>query len=221
MTRRKPNVLEGKLKPKQTPQEANASLLVAGLGPNAAAAWEWSTYPFGEVEKTVDLTSTLNSIVEAAERVNVGDLSDVEALLTAQTVTLNVIFVNLAHMANQTQQMGHLESYLRLALKAQSQCRTTCEALAELKRPPVFTKQANIASQQVVNNGTMIAGSRARDSQTAQNEVMEAHGERLDGRTAAAAGSRNPAVATMGAFDRAANSGRQGPVVTKRLPRRS
>ncbi len=188
MAKRTPNVLEGKLQPKQTPQEANASLLVAGLAPNAAVAREWSGYPFGKVEKTVDLTSTLNCIVDAAERVNAGDLGDVEALLTAQTVTLNAVFVNLAYKASKTRLMDHFESYLKLALKAQSQCRTTCEALAELKTPPIFTKQANIAAQQVVNNGMMVAGSRVRESQTAQNEVMEAYGERVDGGTATAAG---------------------------------
>ncbi len=109
--KRKPDVLEGKLKPNQTPQEANASLLVAGLAPNAAVAREWSGYPFGQVEKTVDLTFTLNDIVDAAERVNAGDLGDVEALLTAQTVTLNAVFATLAYKANVTRQMDHFERF--------------------------------------------------------------------------------------------------------------
>ena len=47
------------------------------------------------------------------------------------------------------------ETYLRLALKAQAQCRATVEALAEIKnpRPVAFVKQANIAQgPQQVNN---------------------------------------------------------------------
>lgn len=219
--KRKADVLEGKLKPKQTAPEANAALLVAGLGSNAAAAWSWSEFPFGEVKNTVDLTSTLNGIVEASERVNRGDLGDMEALLTAQTVTLNAIFVNLAYKANKMQRIDHFESFLKLALKAQSQCRTTCEALAELKRPPVFTKQANIASRQVVNNGTMVAGSRARETLSEQNELLEVNGERLDCGAPEKAGPGHPTVAAVGGIDRTTNGGREGPVVTKRRPRRS
>jgi transposase InsO family protein len=50
---------------------------------------------------------------------------------------------------------------MRLALKAQSQCRATVEALAEMKNPkPVaYVQQANIANgpQQVNNNGVPFA----------------------------------------------------------------
>ena len=36
------------------------------------------------------------------------------------------------------------ETYMRLALKAQSQCRATLETLANIKNPPtVFARQAN------------------------------------------------------------------------------
>jgi hypothetical protein len=51
------------------------------------------------------------------------------------------------------------ERYLRLALKAQNQCRATLETLAAIKNPPVvFTKQANINhgnGNQQINNGTL------------------------------------------------------------------
>jgi len=48
------------------------------------------------------------------------------------------------------------ETYMRLALKAQSQCARTIEVLAAMKNPPVvFAKQANIShGHQQVNNGT-------------------------------------------------------------------
>ena len=49
---------------------------------------------------------------------------------------------------------------MRMALKAQSQCRATLETLATIKNPPaVFARQANIAQgPQQVNNGMMPAG---------------------------------------------------------------
>jgi hypothetical protein len=201
---RKANEVVGKLKPGQTPQEANAALLVAGLGSNAAAAWEWSTYPFGDVEKKVDLTATLNEIVDAAERVNRGDLGDLEALLSAQTVALNTLFVDLAHRANKAKYIDHFDRYLRLALKAQTQCRATCETLAVLKNPPVFARQANIAhGPQQVNNG--MQPSRAGNPEAGRNELLEAHDERLDLGEAGTAGAGDQAMATVGTRDWPAN----------------
>jgi len=44
--------------------------------------------------------------------------------------------------------MNHLDRYLKLALRAQSQGRSTWDALATIKRPPVmgYVRQANIAN---------------------------------------------------------------------------
>jgi hypothetical protein len=195
-------------------------MLVAGLFPNAAVARDWSGYPFGDPGEKIDLTTTFESVVEAAERVNRGDLGAVEAMLTAQSITLNAMFVHLSRGAYLSSHMDKKEQYLRLALKAQSQCRTTAEALAELKNPPVFTRQANIASQQVVNNGTLITGSRAGNSSIAQNGLLEAHGERLDGGEAGQADEGHPALAAVGTLDRPSDRGGKGAVFAERVPRR-
>ncbi len=59
--------------------------------------------------------------------------------------------------------MGTAETLLRLALKAQSQCRTTLLTLAEIKnpRPIAFVNQANFAhGPQQVNNRTLAAANR-------------------------------------------------------------
>jgi hypothetical protein len=77
--------------------------------------------------------------------------------LTAQAVTLNAVFNEMARRAafNMGQHIDATEKYMRLALKAQGQCRATVETLAEIKFPrsATFIKQANIAQQQQVNNG--------------------------------------------------------------------
>jgi len=139
-------------------------MFVAGLFANASTARDWSRYPFGPPDQSIDLTAAFESVVEAAERVNRGDLSRVEAMLTAQAVTLNAMFVDLARRAHLSKTIDYEEHYLKLAFRAQAQCRTTAESLAEFKNPPVFTHQANIAGQQVVNNGTMVAASRTRSA---------------------------------------------------------
>lgn len=158
---RNPNELVGKRKPDQTPDDAMAQLAIAGLASNTAAMREWSAYRFGDVGTTLDLTTCLNAIVDAAERVKRCDLGDAEALLTAQAVTLNALFANLAHRSHESKYLDHFDRYMRLALKAQTQCRATVETLAAIKNPPtVFARQANIANgPQQVNNA--LAPSRA------------------------------------------------------------
>lgn len=70
-------------------------------------------------------------------------------MLAAQTIALNAVFSDIAWRAarNTMEYLPATETYLRLALKAQAQCRATIEALAEIKnpRPVAFVKQANIA----------------------------------------------------------------------------
>jgi hypothetical protein len=87
--------------------------------------------------------------------------------------------------------VDQFETYLRLALRAQTQCRATLETLAAIKNPqPVaFVRQANIAhGPQQVNNAGTAEGSRAGDTKNQQNKVLDyQHGERLDTATAGAA----------------------------------
>lgn len=76
-----------------------------------------------------------------------------------------------------------METYLKLALKAQTQCRTTLQTLAEIKNPqPVsFVKQANIShGPQQINNGV---SPRAEKFKKQPNELLtEIPNETLDGR---------------------------------------
>ena len=81
--------------------------------------------------------------------------------LKAQAHALQAIFMNLARRATTQEYMKHCETYLRMAMKAQNQCRMTLETLATIKNPPVVVaRQANInnGGQQQVNNGTAPAG---------------------------------------------------------------
>jgi hypothetical protein len=100
--------------------------------------------------------------------------------------------------------VDRLEQYMRLALKAQSQCRATLETLAQMKNPPVFTPQANVAGQQVVNNGTICRRPRA-GNETTPNELLEAPGERMDGRETRRAGKGDQALAAVGPLNGSEN----------------
>ena len=125
-------------------------MVVSGLAINAVTAARFSTFFFGDV----DLTQCLAKLHAAVDRVHRGDLRETEALLTAQAVTLNTMFTYLTNLAAGTEHVDKLDRYLRLALKAQGQCRATLETLAEIKHPPtLLARQANIAhGPQQVNN---------------------------------------------------------------------
>ena len=182
-------------------------MVVSGLAINALTAARFSKLSFGDV----DLTECLAKLNAVVERVHRGDLRATEALLTAQAVTLNTMFTHLAHRAASAEYLDQLDRYMRLALKAQGQCRATLETLAAIKNPPVvFARQANITSgPQQVNNGPVLNGTPARAAiqETAPDKLLEGavDGERVDGRTESTTGRSDPAMATVGSRNRPAH----------------
>ena len=157
---------------------------------------------FGEVS----INTLVDDLVTQCEMANKGNLSRAEALLVTQAHTLDAVFNNLARRAQKVEYLSQFETNLRLALKAQNQCRATLETLAAIKNPqPVaFVKQANIAHgpQQVIN-GTAQGDTRAEKFETEQNEVLEHQNvERLDSRAPGAASGTDSAMETVGAIHR-------------------
>jgi hypothetical protein len=120
-------------------------------------------------------------------------------------LALNGLFANLAHRARTTEYTDKLDRYLRLALKAQGQCRATLETLAAIKNPPtVIARQANFAhGPQQVNNGAAFA--RPGIPTSTPKELLGVPDERLDSSQAATATTRHPALAAVGTLDRAAH----------------
>jgi len=109
--------------------------------------------------------------------VSKNDLRQCEAMLYCQAHALQAIFVDALLQVKEQGWFSNSEAYMRIGLKAQSQCRATLETLAQIKNPPVvFARQANIAQgPQQVNNGMMqVAEPRAgeRKSEKPQNELF-------------------------------------------------
>jgi hypothetical protein len=156
---------------------------------------------FGQLGIT-EAVEALNDNVNAVKN---GSLSGPEAMLVSQAHSLDAIFTELARRsaANMGEYIEASEKYMRLALKAQAQCRATIETLAALKNPPVvIARQANIsAGPQQVNNGTP---PRAEVSSDRPNELLEhAHEQRLDPSAAGTTGSRDPQLVPVEASNRA------------------
>lgn len=153
------------------------------------------------------LTESLDALVAQIKDVQGGSLACAEKTLVAQANTLDAIFNELARRAalNMGEYLNATETYLRLALKAQSQCRATLETLAAIKNPPiVYARQANVTTgPQQINNGTA-APSRAREIETEQTQLSGGDHELLpDARASGNASGIDLALETLGEVDRA------------------
>jgi hypothetical protein len=98
--------------------------------------------------------------------------------------------------------MQVMETYMKLALKAQAQCRTILQTLTDVKNPQrvAFVKQANISNwPQQVNNGVSL---RAENFNDQSNELLEVNdGERLDTRATGETSGVNQNMKTVAAIN--------------------
>lgn len=161
-----------------------------------------TTQAFSNVFGETDLQSLVRELGRQVGKVQENDLSRAESLLLTQAHTLDAIFNELARRAalNMGEYINAMDRYLRLALKAQSQCRATLETLATIKNPPViYAKQANIANgPQQVNNGTVPAHVGGETSIEPNKLLEHQHEQRLDIGTQGAAIGADTAMATVG-----------------------
>ncbi len=178
-----------------------------GVVGNARSLVGFGHGTFGELS----LTECAKALRGAADGFNDGDLSGAVTMLSAQAAALNAMFGELARRAamNMGEYLDASDRYMRLALKAQGQCRATLETLAAIKNPPVvFARQANInnGGQQQVNNGAAPA-SRAGEPQSAPSELLEQRHEQqwMDPGAQSTAGGADPHLAPVGAVNRPAH----------------
>lgn len=147
----------------------------------------------------IDVPGMLELLREQASVVSGGDLSQVEAMLMNQATALQTLFSRLAIASRSADMLPQQEMAMRLALKAQAQCRATLETLAAIKNPPlVYARQANVTTgPQQINNGAAVPSrARAREIENEQSKV-------LDAGTASAAIPSHSSLETLGEVDRA------------------
>lgn len=150
-----------------------------------------------------------NELQRKSKTIIGGDMTAIEDLLITQAYALNTIFSEslrtaaLVGIPHPDGMRKIKDSFGKMGLKAQAQCRATLETLANIKNPPhlAFVRQQNIAYQQQVNNKDthIVEGSlnvvdvcsnnkdpRAREkNKFSQNELLEHNNnvERLEPRT--------------------------------------
>jgi len=187
----------------------------AVLQPTVQAAFTIKEYgkPCGD---DLNVDGLIASLEEQTRASSGGDRKRADAMLTTQAHTLDAIFNTLARRAINAEYVDHFERSLKLALRAQSQCRATLGTLSALKNPPAvgYVHQANIAhGPQQVNNASAAPGDTpcagAGENPDLQNELLEkTDGDRLDTGTACAPGRIDPAMATVGEVNGAEDRGR-------------
>jgi hypothetical protein len=164
-----------------------------------------------------DINFLIDGLRDTFATVNDGDLSTMESMLIGQATALQTIFASLARRAQAQTQQRHLEAFLGLALKAQSQSRATIATLVELKYPRqvAFVKQTNVSHgpQQVNNRLDPGAGSRMEEIQSQRNKLLVGHndgGTTMDSGTTTAASGSHSTLQTLDALSRPNKRGRQG-----------
>ena len=159
-----------------------------------------------DLAEQIDVPGMLELFRDQASTVSGGDLSQVEAMLLNQATALQTLFAQLAITSRNADMLPQQEVAMRLALKAQAQCRATLETLAAIKNPPlVYAQQANLTTgPQQINNGEAVPSrSRAREIRNEQSKL-------LDTGKAGTTIPSHSSLETLGKVDRAKVGRRQG-----------
>jgi hypothetical protein len=181
---------------------------VATAAETAAARVIQAAENGGSLNNHLDVPALAATLRDQAAAVRGGSLAQAETILINQATALQSLFARLVERGMGSDSVPGFEANLRMALRAQAQCRATLETLAEIKNPPVvYARQANVTTgPQQVNNGVpAYPPPRARDSVPPPDKLLEGiDGQRLDSRATSAASGADPHLATVGTIHRAA-----------------
>ena len=196
-----PNAFEMGVSDGATADSTQSQMLAVLATKTSLAALAIKGYINSDDLMVKDLVTELK---KSGDEVVAGDLGGIERMLVRQAITLDAIFNQMAIKSSKQEYLKQMETFMRLAMKAQAQARATAEALALLKNPQPYIKQANIANgPQQVNNGV----SHAQEIKLLQNELLEdaSHGStQLDTRATAAPARSHTRLETVAAVHRAA-----------------
>jgi hypothetical protein len=177
--------------------DTSANLALAITSPELAAMELVGNVKIKRQVTEQDLPALLSTLGDLSRAIRSGDLSRVEAMLINQATALQSLFTRLTLRGLEQPHMANLEGFLRLALRAQNQCRTTLETLASVKcPPPIIANQANVAigCPQQVNNHLHPA-----PPEIPQNQLLEKDNEsRMDAGAQTTSGQLNSALEAVG-----------------------
>lgn len=185
------------------PEVTHRNYAQAIIAPEVSAFRILSACEQPGLKEQLDTPALIRLLKDRGESVNRGDMTHAEQMLSAQATALQTLFTRLAERAVGQSHMPNLEAFMRLALRAQSQCRATLETLATIKNPPViYAEQINqTTGPQQINNG-VTASTRKREIETGQSKLSEGSHELLqDTRASGATGGGDTTLETLGELD--------------------
>ena len=172
----------------ETKEEVVARLAIKPEFHAAATLLQIDESHIGNVD--LEINALIGELEKQTEKMSKQDLSTADAMLASQAHMLDMLFYRLVRRSDANSNSGFLEAagtYMKLAMRAQSQCRMTWETAAKIKTPPVIVKQQNVAHNQQVNN------------EIPQSKLAEGEHELLpDKSDKRAAIPINPSVAPLG-----------------------
>lgn len=206
MNRKKQTVVLQEKSGKSKSRQIAEAILEPGVS-NAIPLHAFATKGWGD--ESTDLSDMMAALNDAIVRSRDGDANAGKSMLLAQAATLNQIFTELARRsaASLGGNIEVVERYLKLSLRAQSQCRATLETLAAITNPPiVIARQANVTTgPQQINN--VPPSLHTENIQNAQDKLLESdHEQWLDTRAPSSAVGTYSEVEPLGKVDRPTNS---------------
>lgn len=154
--------------------------------------------------RLLDAPTIMDQLATTANKVNDGNLKEVEQMLVTQAKTLDYIFYDALKQLADVNMINQIEVFSNIAFRAQSQCRKTLATLAELKHPRrvTFVKQQNNAINQQVNNAAESTSKKFKKQKKFANELIsEVNHEKVDNRGAISTGSIDSPSETMGVLN--------------------
>lgn len=199
----------------------NAAKLITGAAV-AATRVIVATEAVSALGEFVDVPALMNELNVQGLSVNRGDLSQAEVMLANQATALQSVFARLAELAMTSKNIPTFEAYMRMALRSQSQCRTTLETIAVIKNPPaIFTRQTNITSGPQQINNRLNLPTQAREFESGQNKLSgDLNGLLPDAGTSTPSCRTNPKVGALEVLNRAEDGGGEIAGSAKRVQRR-
>lgn len=139
-----------------------------GASPYSAAA-----IASKDTHSWIDTSEYIEGVAERGQLVSDGDLTPLKKMLFAQAKMLDLNFYKLLGKANRLRDPELALKYMQTAIKLQSASRATSEAINEMVNPKrvLFAQQANIAHQQIVQNGDSSHDKKITSSN--QNELQQ------------------------------------------------
>lgn len=163
--------------------------------------------------KDADLGMMIEMLERSIKSVSKDDLSDLEAMLVGQANALQTIFVSLARRAAFQEQLTKYQTYMALALKAQSQSRATISALVDMKHPrqASFFGQTNLTTGPQQVNNVINSPSKDLNTKKTPNQLSKGSDElRKDTRAQSLEVGANSSLEALGSLDRAKVPRRKG-----------